>query len=393
MRPQISALVRSLTYPDLVDSKNVKNRPHLAGIQADVIFVDHRVSEDAALAAMSSSQQSHINTFEAKMVACILRHLLLQGYKASQIVVLTPYLGQLQVLRNELPRVIKEIRVDFGDLDFEDLEKIVGEDAESIYLHTKKSESIRVATIDNYQGEESDIIIASLVRSNLGGHIGFLKETERVNVLLSRAKLGMILIGDSQCLRSSRVQKGRDLWDSLMELIPQIGIVAEGFPVRCERHPSNTKILREPKDFELYASNGGCDLECPMFLPCYHKCPRSCHFIDPVDGHKKVPCPEVVFIECPQGHKLKCTCGTDIIAASKECKFCKQNAKFEAELVKAKKEREVKVQELEHAMYLEMLEMEARHNKDLSAIESDPAVTAMQVSYLINRIVFPFICT
>ena len=383
MRPEISALVRSLTYPELIDSSNVLKRPNLSGVQRNVVFVDHRVPEDSAVAAMSSSHQSHINTFEAKMVACIIRHLLLQGYKTSQIVVLTPYLGQLQVLRNEVPRVVKEIRVDFGDLDAVDLEKVAGEDAGNIILHTKKSDSIRVATIDNFQGEESDIIIASLVRSNPGGHIGFLKEPERVNVLLSRAKLGMILIGDSQCLRNSLVPKGRELWGTLMDLIPRIGIVTEGFPVRCERHPSNTTVLSEPKHFEQHAKDGGCDLDCPMFLPCTHKCSRSCHFIDPKDGHKKILCPEIVFIDCPQGHKLKCNCSDNMLAASKECKYCKQSAKLEADLKKAQKEREVKAQEVEHEIYLEMLKMETQHNKDLTAIESDPSVVAMHVSCLI----------
>ena len=42
--------------------------------------------------------------------------------------------------------------------------------------------AIRVATIDNYQGEEAKIVLVSLVRSNVSGNIGFLKEPERVNV-------------------------------------------------------------------------------------------------------------------------------------------------------------------------------------------------------------------
>ena len=46
---------------------------------------------------------------------------------------------------------------------------------------------LRVATVDNYQGEESDIVIACLTRSNDKGDIGFMFAPQRVNVLLSRA--------------------------------------------------------------------------------------------------------------------------------------------------------------------------------------------------------------
>jgi superfamily I DNA and/or RNA helicase len=50
------------------------------------------------------------------------------------------------------------------------------------------------------QGEESDVVIASLVRSNDSGSVGFLKEPERINVLLSRARHGLVLIGNSNTL-------------------------------------------------------------------------------------------------------------------------------------------------------------------------------------------------
>ena len=56
--------------------------------------------------------------------------------------------------------------------------------------------AIRVATIDNYQGEEAKIVLISLVRSNEMGQIGFLKEPERVNVMLSRARECKIIFGN-----------------------------------------------------------------------------------------------------------------------------------------------------------------------------------------------------
>ena len=57
----------------------------------------------------------------------------------------------------------------------------------------KKSifEGVRVTVVDNFQGEENDIILLSLVRSNEDGNIGFLKIENRVCVALSRAKVNI----------------------------------------------------------------------------------------------------------------------------------------------------------------------------------------------------------
>lgn len=55
---------------------------------------------------------------------------------------------------------------------------------------------VRVTSIDNYQGEENDIIILSLVRSNKEGKVGFLRTDNRVCVALSRAKIGLYAFGN-----------------------------------------------------------------------------------------------------------------------------------------------------------------------------------------------------
>ena len=56
---------------------------------------------------------------------------------------------------------------------------------------------VKVTTVDNYQGEENDIIILSCVRSNAQNKIGFLAETNRINVALSRARLGLYVFGNA----------------------------------------------------------------------------------------------------------------------------------------------------------------------------------------------------
>ncbi len=59
---------------------------------------------------------------------------------------------------------------------------------------------MRISTIDSFQGQEAETIFLSLVRSNDGGDIGFLKDYRRMNVAITRAKQAMIVIGDSSTL-------------------------------------------------------------------------------------------------------------------------------------------------------------------------------------------------
>jgi len=61
-------------------------------------------------------------------------------------------------------------------------------------------DNVRITTVDNYQGEENDIIIISVVRSNRDNVIGFLKSANRINVALSRARNGLYIFGNADCL-------------------------------------------------------------------------------------------------------------------------------------------------------------------------------------------------
>ncbi|UCS93430.1 AAA family ATPase [Echinicola marina] len=61
-------------------------------------------------------------------------------------------------------------------------------------------DNISVGTIDGFQGQERDIILISLVRSNEQGEIGFLADIRRMNVALTRARRKLIVVGDSATL-------------------------------------------------------------------------------------------------------------------------------------------------------------------------------------------------
>jgi superfamily I DNA and/or RNA helicase len=66
---------------------------------------------------------------------------------------------------------------------------------------------ISVNTVDGFQGQERDIIIISLVRSNELGQIGFLRDLRRMNVAITRARMKLIIIGDVETLTKHKFYK------------------------------------------------------------------------------------------------------------------------------------------------------------------------------------------
>jgi hypothetical protein len=102
MRPEISTLVRSLTYPELEDAAKTMGRPNLRGFQDNVVFVSHTKpelnAERVADRRDEGAKMSKENAYEADMVLKCVRYLGQQGYGTEDIVILTPYLGQLSLL-------------------------------------------------------------------------------------------------------------------------------------------------------------------------------------------------------------------------------------------------------------------------------------------------------
>ena len=74
---------------------------------------------------------------------------------------------------------------------------------------------ISVNTVDGFQGQERDVIIISLVRSNDSGQIGFLRDLRRMNVAMTRARMKLIIIGDAATL--SRHPFYKQLYDYIQE--------------------------------------------------------------------------------------------------------------------------------------------------------------------------------
>mgnify|MGYP002622342438 CR=1 FL=1 len=75
---------------------------------------------------------------------------------------------------------------------------------------------ITVNTVDGFQGQERDIIVISLVRSNDEGQIGFLRDLRRMNVAITRARMKVIILGDRSTL--TRHPFYRKLWQYVQSL-------------------------------------------------------------------------------------------------------------------------------------------------------------------------------
>jgi superfamily I DNA and/or RNA helicase len=59
---------------------------------------------------------------------------------------------------------------------------------------------LEVSTVDSFQGQERDIMVLSLTRSNPDGTIGFLAEYRRTNVAMTRARKHLLVVGDGATL-------------------------------------------------------------------------------------------------------------------------------------------------------------------------------------------------
>ena len=117
--------------------------------------------------------------------------------------------------------------------------------------------NVGLMNVDNYQGEESEIVICTLTRSNEASDIGFMAEPQRLNVLLSRAKVALIIIGNAKTFKGSK--KGKKTWIPFFEYIDEHHHLYDGLPVQCQQHPDKKATLKLKEDFLTECPDGGCD--------------------------------------------------------------------------------------------------------------------------------------
>jgi ATP-dependent RNA/DNA helicase IGHMBP2 len=167
-------------HNELVADDSVKDRL-LAPDDQPVLFIDTAGCGFAE--AVNPETKSIFNTEEAHL---LLRHLNqyieqigLDRIVADQVQIgiISPYKAQVLLLKELIE--------------------------ENVGLQPLLSQ-IAIDTVDSFQGRERDIIYIGMVRSNDRGEIGFLNDQRRMNVAMTRAKMKLVMIGDSATLGSSK---------------------------------------------------------------------------------------------------------------------------------------------------------------------------------------------
>lgn len=197
MRPHIADMVRPFyDTPPLADHASVKTRPFvdkngvryagaLPGLVHDVFMWTHDVPEEVAAVG-----RSKVNKRELLMTLSIVRHLVASNVRPASITVITPYLGQ----RRAINAAMKAI-----------------------------SRDVRVSTVDRFQGDEADIIILSLVRTQ--ALTEFIRMRNRMIVACSRARFASVIIGNDALLM------GSPHWASVITALRQKKLVGPKLPV------------------------------------------------------------------------------------------------------------------------------------------------------------------
>ncbi|KAK5847301.1 regulator of nonsense transcripts 1 homolog [Gossypium arboreum] len=145
---------------------------------------------------ISASGTSYLNRTEAANVEKIVTTFLRSGVVPSQIGVITPYEGQRAYIVNYMSR--------------------------NGALRQQLYKEIEVASVDSFQGREKDYIILSCVRSNEHQGIGFLNDPRRLNVALTRARYGIVILGNPKVLSKQA------LWNGLLTHYKEHECLVEG---------------------------------------------------------------------------------------------------------------------------------------------------------------------
>ena len=312
MKPLFSNFVR-LIYGKENYIDKVEQRENMKGFNSDFFIITHNNYEEE-----KEGLKSKYNDYEANYIVKLCEYIIKQGYKGNQITILTFYVGQVMAIMSYIKKSFL------------------------------KDKNIKVSSVDNYQGEENDIILLSLVRSNKEKIIGFLKNFNRVCVAFSRAKIGFYIIGNIDCIIEgiNELKKDKnynynnnnnleenmlDVWQNIKTEAEKLNLIGKTLQLKCQNHGNITEI----QDYEDFTEcpEGGCNKKCGKRRKCGHICEKTCHNYDcnekkctkicnkinpncPLGIHncKKLcckpcgDCTELIKLKLKCGHEIECEC-------------------------------------------------------------------------------------
>ncbi|KAL5213112.1 hypothetical protein ABZP36_023959 [Zizania latifolia] len=181
MHPEISKFPVSSFYESKIsDGVNVLHRDYEKRYLAGPMYGSYSfINIEAGKESTGKHDKSLMNAIEVAAVAWIVQRLFKESVVSSKNIsvgVVSPYKGQVRAIQEKLGK--------------------------SYEMHP--GFSVKVRSVDGFQGAEEDIIIISSVRSNSSGSVGFLSNVNRTNVALTRAKHCLWILGNASTLASSK---------------------------------------------------------------------------------------------------------------------------------------------------------------------------------------------
>lgn len=179
MNEQIMKFSSEWFYNNMVESAPTVSHRGILDYDIPMIWID--TAECDGKEEFVGENFGRINRAEAELTLQTLQQYLEKIGKqrileeSIDVGIISPYRAQVQLLRKELRK-----REFFRP-----------------YRHL-----LTVNTVDGFQGQERDIVLISLVRSNDGGDIGFLRDLRRMNVAITRARMKLIILGSSETMTS-----------------------------------------------------------------------------------------------------------------------------------------------------------------------------------------------
>lgn len=162
MNPKICEFPNTEFYNGLIKPAkflDVKTKVNLESIPTPIAFIDVPNGEEEKVYGLTFKNEE-----ETKVVERLLKNFKMNNVPGNQVGVITPYHEQSEILK-EMQRKMKY-------------------------------KGVRISCVDNFQGCERDFIIFSMVRTNRSGNFGFITNRNRLNVSLTRARKGLIIVGN-----------------------------------------------------------------------------------------------------------------------------------------------------------------------------------------------------
>ena len=270
-REELADLLKDI-YPNLIsNTERVSLNEKASSIAESCFFWDHKYPE--------TSDRSYSNLEESKRAVKLALYLIHRDYYPQQITILAAYQKQVTLIQSTLKTYLETLH------DVKNKPKKLDEAAvKSI------QRGIKVHTIDMYQGDENDIVIVSLVRSNKKSKIGFLEDIGRRCVAQSRARCGVYFIGNANMF------KEHPTWKSLMNQLNLQKRIGESLRLTCKYHNTTDYSAKGSEDINFA---GFCNSPCTLKMGCeIHKCTKKCQ---PLHSHSicKIP---LQFIHPKCGH-------------------------------------------------------------------------------------------